>query len=167
MTLKRTSYCITAKKRLRLAVELVLRFLASVEVLLVVWVVALLWGPAILSLGGLLLLALVPITSWMAVLTWWDEPKLASIKALIICKTKTRGENWTKVLGWFIPRKHRNHIVGDILEDCDEMREAGCTEKRIKFHVVYQWLIAVIILVPTAVKTSIVDTVKQVISPPK
>jgi hypothetical protein len=57
--------------------------------------------------------------------------------------------------------------MGDILEDCAEMRQIGCTERRIKFHVVYQWLIAVITLVPTAVKTSIVDIVKQVISPPK
>jgi len=39
--------------------------------------------------------------------------------------------------------------------------------KRIKFHVVYQWLIAVITLVPAAVKTSITDILKQVISPPK
>ncbi len=39
--------------------------------------------------------------------------------------------------------------------------------KRNKIHAVYQWLIAVITLVPTAVKTSIVDAVKQVISPPK
>jgi len=31
----------------------------------------------------------------------------------------------------------------------------------------HQWLIAVIALVPAAVKASIVDAVKQVISPPK
>lgn len=79
---------------------------------------------------------------------------------------KCKGENWIITLGWFIPRKYR-HVIGDILEDCTEMREAGCTERRIKFHVVYQWLIAVITLVPTAVKSSIVDAVKQVISPPK
>ena len=81
-------------------------------------------------------------------------------------KKKTKGENWIFALGWFIPRKYR-HVIGDILEDCAEMREAGCTETRIKFHVVYQWLIAVITLVPTAIKTSIIDAVKQVISPPK
>ena len=88
-------------------------------------------------------------------------------KALLLFKTKSEGENWATMLGWFIPRKYRNDIIGDILEDCAEMRETGCTERRIKFHVVYQWLIAVITLVPTAVKTSITNILKQVISPPK
>ena len=39
--------------------------------------------------------------------------------------------------------------------------------KRNKIHVVYQCLIAVITLAPTAVKTSITDILKQAISPPK
>lgn len=87
-------------------------------------------------------------------------------KDLITFRTKPDSEDWAISLGWFIPRKYR-HVIGDILEDCVEMREAGCTERRIKFHVVYQWLIAVITLVPTAVKTSITDILKQALSPPK
>lgn len=82
-------------------------------------------------------------------------------------RRNSKCEGWATALGWFIPRKYRSDIIGDLLEDCAEMREAGCTERRIKFHVVYQWLIAVITLVPTAVKTSIIDAVKQVLSPPK
>lgn len=93
--------------------------------------------------------------------------KLAQIESSLIFESTFEGKNWAITLGWFIPRKHRNDIVGDILEDCAEMREAGCTERRIKFHVVYQWLIAVVTLVPTAVKTSIIDILKQVLSPPK
>lgn len=82
-------------------------------------------------------------------------------------KRVSKGEDWIRSLGWFIPRKYRSDIVGDIVEDCGEMRGAGCKEWRVKIHVVYQWLIAVITLVPAAVKASIVDAVKQVISPSK
>jgi len=95
------------------------------------------------------------------------ELKLMKYGVLLIIKRKSKGEDWAKSLGWFIPRKYRNDIIGDILEDCAEMREIGCTEGRIKFHVVYQWLVAVITPVPTVVTTSIVNAVKQVISPPK
>ena len=92
--------------------------------------------------------------------------KVMQLKDLMTFKSKSKGEDWTKSLGWFIPRKYR-HVIGDILEDCAEMREAGCREKRIKLHVVYQWLIAVITLVPTAVTTSITHILKQVMSRPK
>lgn len=95
------------------------------------------------------------------------ELNLKRDKVLLTLKRKSKGEDWITSLGWFIPRKYRNDIIGDILEDCAEMREIGCTEERIKFHVVYQWLIAVITLVPTAIKTSITDILKQVISPPR
>ncbi len=87
-------------------------------------------------------------------------------KAKLESEVKSKNEQLGITLGWFIPRKYR-HVIGDILEDCAEMREGGCTDRRIKFHVVYQWLIAVITLVPTAIKTSILDAVKQVISPPE
>jgi hypothetical protein len=95
-----------------------------------------------------------------------QELKWMQLKALLTFKTRSKGEGWATTLGWFIPRKYR-HVIGDILEDCAEMREAGCTERRIKFHVVYQWVIAVIMLVPTAVKTSIVDAVRQALSRPR
>jgi hypothetical protein len=88
-------------------------------------------------------------------------------KVLLTFKANSKGESWLRSLGWFIPRKYRYEIIGDILEDCAEMREAGCTERRIKFHVVYQWVIAVVTLVPTAFKISITDILKQVLSPPK
>jgi hypothetical protein len=82
-------------------------------------------------------------------------------------KTKSMSENWVTSLGWFIPRKYRNDVLGDILEDCAEMRKAGYAEIRIKLHVVYQWLIALITLVPASITTSITDILKQVLSPPK
>jgi hypothetical protein len=93
--------------------------------------------------------------------------KLSQIEAPLVFESISKVHHWAASLGWFIPRKYRSDIIGDILEDCVEMRKAGCSERRIKFHIVYQWLIAVITLVPTAAKNSIVDAVKQVISPPR
>jgi hypothetical protein len=95
------------------------------------------------------------------------EPEFPRTKPFLIFITKSKGENWATSLGWFIPRRYRNDIIGDILEDCAEMRELGYMERQIKFHVVYQWLIAVITLVPMAVKTSITDILKHVLSPPR
>lgn len=94
-----------------------------------------------------------------------EERKLKwmQLKFMLALKTKSKGGNWFAALGWFIPRKYRNDIIGDILEDCAEMREAGCTERQIKFHVVYQWLLAVVTLVPA----SIIGILKQVQSPLK
>ena len=106
--------------------------------------------PMLFLLGGLL----DPLVKLMQ--------KGIQLKDLLTFKTKSEGEDWATTLGWFIPRKYR-HVIGDILEDCTEMREAGCTERRIKFHVVYQWLLAVITLVPA----SIIGILRQVISPPK
>ncbi|MHC4564944.1 MAG: hypothetical protein ACYTE3_04215 [Planctomycetota bacterium] len=96
----------------------------------------------------------------------WPGTDSRPYKDAFAFAARPTGERWAAALGWFIPRKYR-HVIGDILEDCAEMREAGCTERRIKFHVVYQWVIAVIMLVPTAVKTSIVDAVRQALSRPR
>ena len=93
------------------------------------------------------------------------ELKFMQDRVLLTFKRKSKGEDWATSLGWFIPRKYR-HVIGDILEDCAEMRKAGCTERRIKFHVVFQWLITVITIVHTGVTTSITEILKHVISPP-
>ena len=137
----------------------VLRWLGLSE-----WMTLGVLAPVIVVLGlGLLGIVVSYLRQWQ----WqWSELKVIQLKASLTFKAKSKGEDWTITLGWIIPRKYR-HVIGDILEDCAEMREAGCTERRIKFHVVYQWLIAVITLVPTAVKTSIADILKHVISPPK
>ena len=58
-------------------------------------------------------------------------------ESVLTFKTKPKGENWARFMGWLIPPNYR-YVIGDILEDCAEMREAGCTERRIKFHLVYQ-----------------------------
>lgn len=58
-------------------------------------------------------------------------------------------DKWAIVLGWCFPRKHREAMVGDILEDCHEMRERGLNERRIRTHVLWQWLMSIVTLIPT------------------
>ena len=155
------------------------RLTTFLMVLMVLLYVTNLIGVGVTSLGTMLLKCLAILAP---LLTAWmerrDRQQLIQVvgrlelhwirlKALLTFETEAKGEAWVKSLGWFVPRKYRNDVVGDILEDCAEMREVGCKERRIKVHVVYQWLIAVITLVPTAVKTSITEILKQVISPPK
>lgn len=58
-------------------------------------------------------------------------------------------EKWAIVLAWCLPQKHREAIVGDIAEDCHEMRDRGLNERRIRTHVLWQCLISVVTLIPT------------------
>ena len=72
-------------------------------------------------------------------------------------------ENWAIELGWWIPRKYRAAIIGDIIEDCHEMKDKSCGEFRICVHVLWQWAIAIVTLVPAA----IVATVWRMMCPSK
>jgi hypothetical protein len=85
------------------------------------------------------------------------------ISALSHQRRGTKPENWAIALGWWIPRKYRDDLIGDILEDCYEMRALGKSNRRIRLHIIYQWVIGVVTLVPTAVLAAI----RQVIIPPK
>jgi hypothetical protein len=70
-------------------------------------------------------------------------------------ETFKKPEKWAVALGWWIPRKYRGPIVGDILEDCHEMRDKSCGELRIRIQVLWQWAIAVATLIPVAIFGSI------------
>lgn len=59
------------------------------------------------------------------------------------------------VLGWCFPRKHREAIVGDILEDCKEMRERGLAERKIRTHVLWQWAVSMIVLILGSIMSAI------------
>ena len=67
-----------------------------------------------------------------------------------IWRVEKKAEKWAVALGWWIPRKYRGPIVGDILEDCHEMRDKSCGEWRIRIQVIWQWVIAVGTLIPAA-----------------
>lgn len=60
-------------------------------------------------------------------------------------------EKWLSNLSFWIPRKHREAIVGDIMEDCHELRKLGKSERRILAHVIWHLIIAVVTLIPASV----------------
>jgi hypothetical protein len=72
-------------------------------------------------------------------------------------------EKCAVALGWWIPRKYRGLVVGDILEDCHELRQGGSGELRIYVHVLWQWAIAVGALLPVA----IIGTIWRFVGEPK
>lgn len=67
-----------------------------------------------------------------------------------IGKSTRRTKNWLVTLSFWIPRKYREAIVGDIIEDCHELRALGKSEWRIRIHVIWQVIIALILLRPVA-----------------
>ena len=64
-------------------------------------------------------------------------------------------EKWVIIFGWCLPRKYREAIMGDIIEDCHEMRERGLAERRILTHVLWQWSISIVTLILTFVMRAI------------
>lgn len=60
-------------------------------------------------------------------------------------------ENLVMKASYWLPRKYREAIVGDIIEDINEIRALGKSEWRIRIHVVWQVVIALILLRPTAI----------------
>jgi hypothetical protein len=76
----------------------------------------------------------------------------------IIAKKKT--EKWFRSLAFWLPRKYREPIVGDIMEDCHELRALGKSEWRIRIHVIWQLAWALILLRPVA----LMDALKRMLS---
>jgi hypothetical protein len=62
-----------------------------------------------------------------------------------------RPETVLRSLSYWVPRRYREVITGDIIEDCHEMRALGMSRLRICTHVVWQFAVALILLWPTAV----------------
>jgi hypothetical protein len=71
------------------------------------------------------------------------------------CRIRNKTEKWVIMLGWCIPQKHREAIVGDIIEDCYEMRKRGLAERNIYANTLWQWVISVVTLIPACVVGSI------------
>jgi hypothetical protein len=53
-------------------------------------------------------------------------------------------ESYLARLSRWVPRRHREPWVGDILEDLRDMRDEGCTEKELRRHVRWQAFCAVV-----------------------
>lgn len=66
-----------------------------------------------------------------------------------------RAERWLTSLSFWIPRRHREAIVGDLREDCAELRNLGMSERRLRVHVIWQLAICLFRLWPPALKAAI------------
>jgi lysylphosphatidylglycerol synthetase-like protein (DUF2156 family) len=84
------------------------------------------------------------------------------VVASLAREPRKKAEGWLITLSFWIPRKHREAITGDILEDCHEMREVGFGEWRIRIHVVWQLAIGVIMLWPDVIGSGLATVVKHV-----
>lgn len=58
-------------------------------------------------------------------------------------------------LSYWIPRRYRESIMGDIYEDCAELRGVGASEFRVKIHAVWQIFLAVVVSWPAIMKASL------------
>lgn len=126
---------------------------------LVLWLVSVLMGLGLwlsLAVSALCVLMLHLALLGVVMALYWYE-----IKGRFIQKTQSKGEHLAVSLGLIIPRKHR-HVIGDILEDCAAMRRMGHCEGHIRLHVLWQWLLIVIHLVPS----SVANWVMQRLNPP-
>lgn len=72
--------------------------------------------------------------------------------SLLLSEPQRRVDKWIVSVSFWIPRKHREGIVGDILEDCYELRRLGKSERRIWLYVLLQFVTALVLLWPAYIK---------------
>ncbi len=75
-------------------------------------------------------------------------------------RPKIKPEEWLINLSFWIPREYREAIIGDILEDCHELRTLGKSEERVRFHIIWQLVFTLILLQPVV----LIKTLKQILS---
>ena len=114
------------------------------------------------SVALLVLSGIIVLRNFYEDITDFMSEDIVSFLGRVLGPSK-KAEKWAIALGWWIPRKYRGAVVGDILEDCHEMREKGCGEWRIRIQVLWQWAIAF----GTAVPAVMIATLWQIVSPPK
>jgi hypothetical protein len=61
-------------------------------------------------------------------------------------------DRWMLSFSFWIPRRYRQAIMGDLIEDREDMRSLGKSEWRIRAHVVWQIAISALSLWPAAAK---------------
>lgn len=88
-------------------------------------------GMAVAMMGSLAaLIAVVLARDWLRKHAWSNSSS--------VWIPAERTVEW---VGWWIPKRHREYVVGDIVEiDIPAMREAGLAERRIRRRVVFQVL---------------------------
>lgn len=91
----------------------------------------------------------------------------AFVKRLLAYRTDPRrrkAEQSLASLSFWIPRRHREAIIGDIREDCAELRLLGKSEWRIRLHVIWQLAICLLTMWPAALKAALWGALGALIS---
>ncbi len=82
---------------------------------------------------------------------WWHKQSHYfpdSILTTIIKHHPGRPEHLLFAMSFWIPRKYREALVGDIMEDCQELRSLGKSKRRIFVHIFWQLAVVVVTLLP-------------------
>ena len=110
-------------------------------------------GMILLVLNWRLALALFLLVPIVGVLfeVCYKRLVLKSHRRGSIREASNKTEKWIIILRFWIPQKHREAIMGDILEDCYQMRESGLAERRIRANVLWQLMISVVMWIPSSV----------------
>jgi len=64
---------------------------------------------------------------------------------------QTTTDKWLKSTSFWIPRRIREAIIGDIIEDCHELRALGKKEYRVRLHILWHLILFALSLLPTAI----------------
>jgi hypothetical protein len=59
-------------------------------------------------------------------------------------RVRLRTDSWLVSIGFWIPRGNRQAIIGDLLEDCGEMRSHGFSEPQIRRRIRWQLLVVIV-----------------------
>lgn len=95
------------------------------------------------------------VTIFCISLEVWERLDSESLILRSINRICSDTEKWLILLKWLLPRKHRESIIGDILEDCHEMRERRLSKQRIMANVLWQLIISFLMWVPSSVINAI------------
>jgi len=64
---------------------------------------------------------------------------------------QTTTDKWLTSSSFWIPRRIREAVIGDIMEDCHELRALGKKEYRVRLHILWHLILFALSLLPTAI----------------
>jgi hypothetical protein len=85
---------------------------------------------------------------------------LDSMLKKIIQQEAKRPERLLFAISFWVPRKYREALVGDIMEDCQELRNLDKGERRIFVHVFWQLAISLVTLLPASIFSGLLGRLK-------
>jgi len=80
------------------------------------------------------------------------------LRRCLATKSQRKTDDFCTSMSYWLPRKYREGITGDILEDAAELRRLGKNEWRVRAHIAWQLGICIFRLWPTAFKAAVLGT---------